>query len=151
MTTAASARPSSTTRLTISASICHRAFHFDSARTSGKSTPINMVSGPSADGRRRGSHDGQLTRRGFLRVPELHEAMLWLGDRQHPLSAQGDGVPSKERRQRVVKLLADFEARIDLNAYPTRCRQQMVSILRALSPSPRFCSGRPFSALDYEK
>ncbi len=55
----------------------------------------------------------------------------------YPLKVMG--IPRKERRDRVEKLLADFEVRIDLDAYPYTLsggQQQAVSILRALVTEP---------------
>jgi NitT/TauT family transport system ATP-binding protein len=54
----------------------------------------------------------------------------------------------------VDSLLAEFEVKIDLNAYPYTLsggQQQTVSILRALVTSPEVLFlDEPFSALDYE-
>jgi NitT/TauT family transport system ATP-binding protein len=64
------------------------------------------------------------------------------------------GLPRADRNKRVEQLLADFEVKIDLNAYPYMLsggQQQTVSILRALVTNPEVLFlDEPFSALDYE-
>ena len=70
----------------------------------------------------------------------------------YPLEVMGIG--RSERSRRVEKLLADFDVRVDLNAFPYALsggQQQTVSILRALVTDPEVLFlDEPFSALDYE-
>jgi NitT/TauT family transport system ATP-binding protein len=124
----------------------------------GKSTFINMVSGLMPMDAGEVLYDGQRiseTRTSYV-FQNYREALFpWLkaiDNIYYPLEVMG--VPRKERRDRVEKLLADFEIRIDLDAYPYALsggQQQTVSILRALVTEPEVLFlDEPFSALDYE-
>ena len=124
----------------------------------GKSTLINMVSGLMPMDAGEVLYDGQLiseTRVSYV-FQNYREALFpWLraiDNIHYPLKVMG--VPRKERHRRVEKLLAEFEVRIDLNAYPYALsggQQQTVSILRALVTEPEVLFlDEPFSALDYE-
>lgn len=124
----------------------------------GKSTFINMVSGLMPMDAGEVLYDGQLiseTRISYV-FQNYREALFpWLkaiDNIHYPLKVMGIG--RKERHRRVEKLLADFEVRIDLNAYPYTLsggQQQTVSILRALVTEPEVLFlDEPFSALDYE-
>lgn len=124
----------------------------------GKSTLINMISGlmPMDDGLVR--YDGQTikdTKISYV-FQNYREALFpWLrsiDNIHYPLKVMG--MAKKERTERVEKLLADFEVKIDLKAYPYTLsggQQQTVSILRALVTDPEILFlDEPFSALDYE-
>jgi NitT/TauT family transport system ATP-binding protein len=124
----------------------------------GKSTLINMVSGllPYDDGEVLfGGKTIQNTRIGYV-FQNYREALFpWLraiDNIHYPLEVMG--IARAERSRRVEKLLADFEVRIDLNAFPYTLsggQQQTVSILRALVTDPGVLFlDEPFSALDYE-
>lgn len=124
----------------------------------GKSTLINMVSGLMPMDAGEVLYDGQRisdTRVSYV-FQNYREALFpWLraiDNIHYPLKVMG--FSRKERRQRVEKLLADFDVRIDLNAYPYALsggQQQTVSILRALVTEPEVLFlDEPFSALDYE-
>lgn len=124
----------------------------------GKSTFINMISGLMPMDAGKILYDGQLiseTRISYV-FQNYREALFpWLkaiDNIHYPLKVMG--VRRKERRRRVEKLLADFDVRIDLNAYPYTLsggQQQTVSILRALVTEPEILFlDEPFSALDYE-
>ena len=124
----------------------------------GKSTLINMVSGLMPMDAGEVLYDGQRiseTRISYV-FQNYREALFpWLkaiDNIYYPLKVMG--VPRKERRERVEKLLADFEVRIDLDAFPYTLsggQQQAVSILRALVTEPEVLFlDEPFSALDYE-
>jgi NitT/TauT family transport system ATP-binding protein len=124
----------------------------------GKSTLINMVSGLMPMDSGEVLYDGQRisdTRISYV-FQNYREALFpWLkaiDNIHYPLKVMG--IPRKERRDRVEKLLADFEVRIDLDAYPYTLsggQQQAVSILRALVTEPEVLFlDEPFSALDYE-
>jgi NitT/TauT family transport system ATP-binding protein len=124
----------------------------------GKSTLINMVSGLMPMDAGEVLYDGQRisdTRVSYV-FQNYREALFpWLraiDNIHYPLKVMG--VSRKERHRRVEKLLADFEVRIDLNAFPYTLsggQQQTVSILRALVTEPEVLFlDEPFSALDYE-
>jgi NitT/TauT family transport system ATP-binding protein len=124
----------------------------------GKSTFISLVSGLMPMDAGEVLYDGQAiseTRISYV-FQNYREALFpWLraiDNIHYPLKVMG--VPREERHRRVEKLLADFEVRIDLNAYPYALsggQQQTVSILRALVTQPQVLFlDEPFSALDYE-
>lgn len=124
----------------------------------GKSTLINMISGLMPMDAGEVLYDGQRiseTRISYV-FQNYREALFpWLraiDNIHYPLKVMG--VPRAERKRRIEKLLAEFEIRIDLNAYPYTLsggQQQTVSILRALVTEPEVLFlDEPFSALDYE-
>jgi NitT/TauT family transport system ATP-binding protein len=124
----------------------------------GKSTLINMISGLMPMDAGEVLYDGQRiseTRISYV-FQNYREALFpWLkaiDNIYYPLKVMG--VSRRTQRQRVEKLLADFDVRIDLNAYPYTLsggQQQTVSILRALITEPEVLFlDEPFSALDYE-
>lgn len=124
----------------------------------GKSTLINMVSGLMPMDAGEVLYDGQRiaeTRISYV-FQNYREALFpWLkaiDNIHYPLKVMG--APRAERNRRIEKLLAEFEIRIDLNAYPYTLsggQQQTVSILRALVTEPEVLFlDEPFSALDYE-
>ncbi|HEY0220224.1 MAG TPA: ABC transporter ATP-binding protein [Afipia sp.] len=124
----------------------------------GKSTLINMISGLMPMDAGEVLYDGQRiseTRISYV-FQNYREALFpWLraiDNIYYPLKVMG--VSRKEQRRRVEKILADFDVRIDLNAYPYTLsggQQQTVSILRALITGPEVLFlDEPFSALDYE-
>ena len=124
----------------------------------GKSTLINMISGLMPMDAGEVLYDGQRiseTRISYV-FQNYREALFpWLkaiDNIHYPLKVMG--VPRAERKRRIEKLLAEFEIRIDLNAYPYALsggQQQTVSILRALVTEPEVLFlDEPFSALDYE-
>lgn len=124
----------------------------------GKSTLINMISGLMPMDAGEVLYDGQRiseTRISYV-FQNYREALFpWLraiDNIHYPLKVMG--VPRAERKRRIEKLLAEFEIRIDLNAYPYMLsggQQQTVSILRALVTEPEVLFlDEPFSALDYE-
>ena len=109
----------------------------------GKSTLINMISGLAPMDAGQVLYDGQTIRETRISYvfQNYREALFpWLraiDNIHYPLKVMG--VPKAERRRRVEKLLADFEVKIDLNAYPYTLsggQQQTVSILRALVTEP---------------
>jgi NitT/TauT family transport system ATP-binding protein len=124
----------------------------------GKSTLINMISGLAPMDAGQVLYDGQTIRETRISYvfQNYREALFpWLraiDNIYYPLKVMG--VPKAERRRRVEKLLADFDVKIDLNAYPYTLsggQQQTVSILRALVTEPEVLFlDEPFSALDYE-
>jgi len=124
----------------------------------GKSTLINMISGLMPMDAGEVLYDGQRiseTRISYV-FQNYREALFpWLkaiDNIHYPLKVMG--VPRAERKRRIEKLLAEFEIRIDLDAYPYTLsggQQQTVSILRALVTEPEVLFlDEPFSALDYE-
>ncbi|MFP1683958.1 ABC transporter ATP-binding protein [Alloalcanivorax sp. C16-1] len=124
----------------------------------GKSTLINMISGLLPMDAGRVLYDGQTIRETRISYvfQNYREALFpWLraiDNIHYPLKVMRMG--KRQRDERVEKLLAEFDIRIDLNAYPYQLsggQQQTVSILRALVTNPEILFlDEPFSALDYE-
>lgn len=124
----------------------------------GKSTLINMISGLTPMDAGEVLYDGQTigeTRISYV-FQNYREALFpWLraiDNIHYPLKVMK--VSRRERQERVDRLLANFDIKIDLNAYPYQLsggQQQTVSILRALVTDPEILFlDEPFSALDYE-
>lgn len=124
----------------------------------GKSTLINMISGLMPMDAGEVLYDGRTigeTKISYV-FQNYREALFpWLraiDNIHYPLKVMG--MAKKEREARVEQLLADFEVKIDLNAYPYTMsggQQQTVSILRALVTDPEVLFlDEPFSALDFE-
>jgi NitT/TauT family transport system ATP-binding protein len=124
----------------------------------GKSTLINMISGLTPMDAGEVLYDGQTIRDTKISYvfQNYREALFpWaraIDNIHYPLEVMGVG--RKARKQRVEKLLAEFDVPFDLNAYPYALsggQQQTVSILRALVTEPEVLFlDEPFSALDYE-
>jgi NitT/TauT family transport system ATP-binding protein len=124
----------------------------------GKSTLINMISGLMPFDAGQVLFDGQTikeTRIAYVFQNYRDALFPWeraIDNIHYPLKLMG--LSRRERAARVEQLLADFEVRIDLNAYPYTLsggQQQTISILRALVTSPEVLFlDEPFSALDYE-
>jgi NitT/TauT family transport system ATP-binding protein len=124
----------------------------------GKSTLINMISGLMAMDAGQVLFDGQTiaeTRLSYVFQNYRDALFPWvraIDNIHYPLKVMG--LSRVERNRRVEQLLADFEVKIDLNAYPYMLsggQQQTVSILRALVTNPEVLFlDEPFSALDYE-
>jgi NitT/TauT family transport system ATP-binding protein len=124
----------------------------------GKSTMINLIAGlmPMDEGKI--LFDGQTveeTRTSYVFQNYRDALFPWLraiDNIHYPLKLLE--IPRREREQRIERLLADFELKIDLKAYPYTLsggQQQTVSILRALVTDPEVLFlDEPFSALDYE-
>src|SRR5262245_35217135 len=124
----------------------------------GKSTLINMISGLMPMDSGQVLFDGQTieeTRLSYVFQNYRDALFPWIRaiDNIH-YPVKGMGLSKAEGDKRVEQLLADFEVRIDLNAYPYMLsggQQQTVSILRALVTNPEVLFlDEPFSALDYE-
>jgi NitT/TauT family transport system ATP-binding protein len=124
----------------------------------GKSTLINMISGLMPMDAGQVLYDGRTiedTRISYVFQNYRDALFPWLraiDNIHYPLKLLG--LTRRERDQRVEQLLADFEVKIDLHAYPYMLsggQQQTVSILRALVTNPEVLFlDEPFSALDYE-
>jgi NitT/TauT family transport system ATP-binding protein len=124
----------------------------------GKSTLINMISGLMPMDFGQVLFDGQTieeTRLSYVFQNYRDALFPWIraiDNIHYPLKVMG--LSKAERNKRVEQLLADFEVKIDLNAYPYMLsggQQQTVSILRALVTNPEVLFlDEPFSALDYE-
>lgn len=124
----------------------------------GKSTLINMISGLMPMDAGEVLYDGQTIKETKISYvfQNYREALFpWLraiDNIHYPLKVMG--LLRRARQERVEKLLADFDIKIDLKAYPYTLsggQQQTVSILRALVTEPEVLFlDEPFSALDYE-
>jgi NitT/TauT family transport system ATP-binding protein len=124
----------------------------------GKSTLINMISGLLPLDAGQVLFDGQTiqeTRLSYVFQNYRDALFPWsraIDNIHYPLKLMG--LSRAERDLQVDRLLADFEVKIDLNAYPYMLsggQQQTVSILRALVTDPEVLFlDEPFSALDYE-
>jgi NitT/TauT family transport system ATP-binding protein len=124
----------------------------------GKSTLINMISGliPFNGGEIR-IHGKPIRRAriGYV-FQNYRDAMLpWLSaydNIAYPLRVKG--VPDKECRDRVERLISTFNIQLDLKRYPysfSGGQQQLISIMRALVADPEVLFlDEPFSALDFE-
>ena len=124
----------------------------------GKSTLINMISGLLPMDSGEVLYDGQTIQETKISYvfQNYREALFpWLRSIDnvfYPLKVMG--IPRTERERRVEELLANFDIKIDLNAYPYTLsggQQQTISILRALVTDPEVLFlDEPFSALDFE-
>lgn len=124
----------------------------------GKSTLINMISGLTPFDRGEIRIHGKPIRRariGYV-FQNYRDAMLpWLSaydNIAYPLRVKG--VPERDCRDRVEKLINTFNIRLDLKRYPysfSGGQQQLISIMRALVADPEVLFlDEPFSALDFE-
>lgn len=124
----------------------------------GKSTIINMIAGLIPLDKGDVLFDGKTideTRIGYV-FQNYREALFpWLraiDNIHYPLKLMG--LSKREREERVAKLLARFDVKIDFHRYPYELsggQQQTVSILRSLVMEPEVLFlDEPFSALDYE-
>lgn len=124
----------------------------------GKSTLINMISGLLPFDGGRVLYDGKTIRQTRISYvfQNYREALFpWLksiDNIRYPLKIAG--LSRRQQDKKIDELLATFEVKIDLNAYPYQLsggQQQTVSILRALITEPEVLFlDEPFSALDYE-
>lgn len=124
----------------------------------GKSTLINMISGLLPfDSGQIWVNDKPLRRARIGYVFQNYRDSLfpWLSafdNIAYPLKTKG--MSDRECRDRVEKLIATFDIRLDLRRYPysfSGGQQQLISILRALVADPEVLFlDEPFSALDFE-
>lgn len=124
----------------------------------GKSTLINLISGLMPFDAGRVLYDGKTIRQTRISYvfQNYREALFpWLraiDNIRYPLKIAG--LNRKQQDHKLDELLATFEFKINLNAYPYQLsggQQQTVSILRALITEPEVLFlDEPFSALDYE-
>lgn len=124
----------------------------------GKSTLINIISGLMPFDAGEVFYDGQTIGETLISYvfQNYRDALFpWLraiDNIHYPLKIRG--IARAERQKRVERLLAEFDLKLDLNAYPYTMsggQQQTVSILRALVTEPDVLFlDEPFSALDYE-
>lgn len=124
----------------------------------GKSTLINMISGLIPFDQGKVLINGKPMRRariGYVFQNYRDSLFPWLSafdNIAYPLKVKG--VPERECRERVERLIATFNIRLDLKRYPysfSGGQQQLISILRALVADPEVLFlDEPFSALDFE-
>jgi NitT/TauT family transport system ATP-binding protein len=124
----------------------------------GKSTLINIISGLMPMDAGQVLYDGRTigeTQISYVFQNYRDALFPWLraiDNIHYPLKIRG--ISKAERQKRVERLLAEFDLKIDLRAYPYTMsggQQQTVSILRALVTEPEVLFlDEPFSALDYE-
>jgi len=124
----------------------------------GKSTLINVISGLMPMDAGQVLYDGRTigeTQTSYVFQNYRDALFPWLraiDNIHYPLQIRG--LSKAERSRRIESLLAEFDVKIDLNAYPYTMsggQQQTVSILRALVTDPEVLFlDEPFSALDYE-
>jgi NitT/TauT family transport system ATP-binding protein len=124
----------------------------------GKSTLINMMSGLIPVDRGRvfiGGKPVQQARIGYVFQNYRDSLFPWLSaldNITYPLTVQGRS--RRECVERVERLLATFEIKLDLKRYPYQFsggQQQLIAILRSVIAEPEVLFlDEPFSALDYE-
>jgi NitT/TauT family transport system ATP-binding protein len=124
----------------------------------GKSTLINMISGLMPIDRGQVLIHGKPIRRariGYVFQNYRDSMFPWLSaydNIAYPLRIKG--VPERECRDRVERMIDLFNIRLDLKRYPYNFsggQQQLISILRALVADPEVLFlDEPFSALDFE-
>lgn len=124
----------------------------------GKSTLINMISGLTPFDRGQVLINNKPIRRariGYVFQNYRDSMFPWLSvfdNIAYPLRVKG--VSDRECRERVERMIAMFDIKLDLRRYPysfSGGQQQLVSILRALVAEPEVLFlDEPFSALDFE-
>ena len=124
----------------------------------GKSTLLNMIAGILPCDAGQILFDGKTvgeTRIGYVFQNYREAVFPWLraiDNIRYPL--QFLDLARAARTERVEKLLAAFDVKLDLQRYPYEMsggQQQLVSIMRALVVEPEVLFlDEPFSALDYE-
>jgi NitT/TauT family transport system ATP-binding protein len=124
----------------------------------GKSTLINMISGLVPFDYGTVLINGKPIRRariGYVFQNYRDSMFPWLSafdNIAYPLKVKG--VPDRECRDRVDRLIETFNIQLDLRRYPysfSGGQQQLISILRALVSEPEVLFlDEPFSALDFE-
>lgn len=124
----------------------------------GKSTLINMISGLMPFDQGQVLIHGKPIRRariGYVFQNYRDSMFPWLSaydNIAYPLRIKG--IPERECRDRVERMIDLFNIRLDLKRYPysfSGGQQQLISILRALVADPEVLFlDEPFSALDFE-
>ena len=124
----------------------------------GKSTLINMMAGllPHDSGTILfGGKQLKDTKIAYVFQDYRGALMPWMSAAKnimYPLVRKG--VPKAKARERLEELIATFDVRFDLKAYPYRLsggQQQLVSIMRSFASRPEVMFlDEPFSALDFE-